>query len=344
MGCRMKQIESRFDRSARAYRLSLPLLCVAAFAASHLASAADAPAAAPDEALSEIVVTAEKRDSTVLKTPISITAISGAELDAAGIHDLGTVAAETPGVSIRSAGPGQNEIEMRGLTSSGGAAPTVGFYLDESPLTPPAGANNGKVVIDPNLYDLERVEVLRGPQGTLYGSGSMGGTVKLVTAQPQLNTFGASVELTGSHTQGASDNGSVNFMVNLPLIDDHLSLRVVGTSEHNSGWIDRVVLSDFPLEVGFSPTAPPGSVIALPRGNVLGSPASSVYHDVNDEELHSVRGSLLIQVDDSFSITPSVYYQRITQGGYNTFDNPPGTSASRLAQLPASRHRGTVPG
>ncbi len=220
---------------------------------------------------------------------------------------------------------------MRGLTSSGGAAPTVGFYLDEAPLTPPAGANNGKVVIDPNLYDLERVEVLRGPQGTLYGSGSMGGTVKLVTAQPQLNTFGASVEVTGSHTQGASDNGTVDFMINLPLIDDHLSLRVVGTSEHNSGWIDRVVLSDFPLEVGFSPTAPPGSVIALPRGNVLASPVASVYHDVNDEELHSVRGSLLVQVDDSFSITPSVYYQRITQGGYNTFDNPPGTSVSRLA-------------
>ena len=70
---------------------------------------------------------------------------------------------------------------MRGLSSSGGSAPTVGFYLDDYPLTPPAAALNGKVVIDPDLFDLNRVEVLRGPQGTLYGSGSMGGTIKLVT-------------------------------------------------------------------------------------------------------------------------------------------------------------------
>ena len=298
----MKRIANRDGQSALDNRLLMPFVAWG-LVATH-AMAADSPTASAD-ALTEIVVTAEKRDSTVLKTPISITAISGADLDAAGIHDLATVAAETPGVSIRSAGPGQNEIEMRGLTSSGGAAPTVGFYLDETPLSPPAGANNGKVVIDPNLYDLERLEVLRGPQGTLYGSGSMGGTVKLVTAQPQLNTFGASVELTGSHTQGASDNGTVDFMLNLPLIDDHLALRLVGTSEHNSGWIDRVVLGNFPLEPGFSLTAPPGSVIALPRGNVLAAQVSNDYHNVNDEDLHSVRGSLLIQVDDTFSITPT---------------------------------------
>ena len=103
------------------------------------------------------------------------------------------------------------------------------------------------MVIDPNLYDLERVEVLRGPQGTLYGSGSMGGTLKLVTAQPQLNAFGAGVELTGSHTQGASDNGTVDFMINLPLIDDHLALRVVGTSEHNSGWDRSRGAQQFPI-------------------------------------------------------------------------------------------------
>jgi outer membrane receptor protein involved in Fe transport len=299
--------------------------------ASLSARAADTGAPSAD-ALSEIVVTAEKRDSTVQKTPISITAISGAELDAAGVSSIATVAAETPGVSIRSAGPGQNEIEMRGLTSSGGAAPTVGFYLDEAPLTPPAGANNGKVVIDPNLYDLDRVEVLRGPQGTLYGSGSMGGTVKLVTAAPQLNTFGAGVELTGSHTQGANDNGDVNFMLNLPLLDDHVALRLVGTSEHNSGWIDRIVENDFPLEPGFAAAAAiPGTVIALPRGDVLATPATTVYHNVNDEDLHSARATLLVQVNDDLSITPSAFYQRITQGGYNTYDNPPGTSVPVLA-------------
>lgn len=327
----MRKTVDIIPRSTSSMRASLTMAASAVIAAACLpAHAADTNAPSAD-ALSEIVVTAEKRDSTVQKTAISITAISGADLAAAGVQSIATVAAETPGVSIRSAGPGQNEIEMRGLTSSGGAAPTVGFYLDESPLTPPAGANNGKVVIDPNLYDLERVEILRGPQGTLYGSGSMGGTVKLVTAAPQLNTFGASVELTGSHTQGGNDNGDVNFMLNLPLIDDHVALRLVGTSEHNSGWIDRIVENNFPLEPGFSLTAAPGTVIALPRGDVLGTPATAVYHNVNDEDLHSVRASLLIQVNDDLSITPSAYYQRITQGGYNTYDNPPGSSVPVLA-------------
>src|SRR5258707_15349228 len=123
-----------------------------------------APEAAPGAgALEEVLVTAEKRESTVQKTPISITAISGAGLQAQGISNLLSVAHQVPGVSFKTSGPGQTEFEMRGLTSTGGQSPTVGFYLDETALTPPAMAQNGKVVIDPSLYDLNRVEILRGP-------------------------------------------------------------------------------------------------------------------------------------------------------------------------------------
>src|SRR6202790_4863307 len=121
-----------------------------------------------DQELQEIVVTAEKRESTVQKTPISITAISGSELQAQGLSDMTSVAQQVPGISFKTSGPGQTEFEMRGLTSTGGESPTVGFYLDEIALTPPAMAQNGKVVIDPSLFDLNRVEVLRGPQGTWY--------------------------------------------------------------------------------------------------------------------------------------------------------------------------------
>ena len=145
--------------------------------------------AQPAVDLQEVVVTAEKRDSTVQKTPISLTAITGADLQAQGITDLVEVAQQVPGVSFKTSGPGQTELEMRGLTSTGGESPTVGFYLDETALTPPAMAQNGKVVIDPSLFDLNRVEILRGPQGTLYGAGSMGGTVKLVTNQPDVQRF-----------------------------------------------------------------------------------------------------------------------------------------------------------
>jgi iron complex outermembrane receptor protein len=157
------------------------------------AADADSDAAAPAEGavLEEIVVTAEKRASTVQDTPISITAVSGADLVERGIVDFATLASQTPGISMRNNGPGQTEFEMRGMTSSGGNSPTVGFYLDDVPMTSPAQAQNGKVVIDPSLYDLNRAEMLRGPQGTLYGAGSMGGTVKLVTNQPDTQAFHA---------------------------------------------------------------------------------------------------------------------------------------------------------
>src|SRR5882762_7168338 len=176
--------------------------------------------APPSQDLQEIVVTAEKRESTVQKTPISITAISGSDLQAQGLSDFTSVAQQVPGVSFKTSGPGQTEFEMRGLTSTGGESPTVGFYLDETALTPPAMAQNGKVVIDPNLFDLNRVEILRGPQGTLYGAGSMGGTVKLVTNQPDLLNFGVNTEGIGSGTHGGGFNHTENAMLNIPITQD----------------------------------------------------------------------------------------------------------------------------
>jgi outer membrane receptor protein involved in Fe transport len=169
--------------------------------------------------ITEIVVTAQRFNSTVQNTPISLSAISGEQLDAAGITSVEELAREIPGLSMRSAGPGQTEYEARGLSSSGGSAPTVGFYLNEVPMTPPAQSQTGKVVIDPNLYDIDRIEVLRGPQGTLYGSGSMGGTVRVITNEPKLNTFEGSVQGTLSDTQGGSGNGGGSFMLNVPLGD-----------------------------------------------------------------------------------------------------------------------------
>ena len=242
-----------------------PRLVCAADAESSAAATAEGPA------LEEIVVTAEKRASTVQDTPISITAVSGADLAARGITDFSTLAAETPGISMRNNGPGQTEFEMRGMTSSGGNSPTVGFYLDDVPMTSPAAAQNGKVVIDPSLYDLNRAEMLRGPQGTLYGAGSMGGTVKLVTNQPDPQAFHVSGEATGSETNGGGFNYTVNGMLNLPLVDNQMALRLVGTDSHTSGWIDRIVLSDFPLP---NPTG-------FFRGNVLGAPVAEDYKQSN---------------------------------------------------------------
>src|SRR5580658_800379 len=148
--------------------------------------------------LAEVVITAEKRVSTVQDTPESIEALSAEDLQASGVPSLATLAQGTPGVSLKSEGPSQTEIEMRGMTSSGGNSATVGFYIDDVPLTGPAGAQNGHVIIDPSLYDLNRVEVLRGPQGTLYGASSMGGTVRLITNLPDPSGFRATAQSTFS--------------------------------------------------------------------------------------------------------------------------------------------------
>jgi iron complex outermembrane recepter protein len=279
---------------------------------------ADGSTAAPaDDELAEVVITAEKRASTVQKTPISITAITGKDIQELGLSSAQSVVQAVPGIAVASAGPGQAKYEIRGLSSDGGEAATIGFYLDEIPITPPATATTGKSAIDPEMYDLGRVEVLRGPQGTLYGASSMGGTIKLVTNAPDLSgTYGSS-ETTGSGTVGGGANYAQNVMFNLPLVDDHVALRVVGSYIHQSGWIDRVVVPNFPMATNGG----------LTRGQVEGVPGSKVIHDVNDENLGNVRLELLIKPTDRLTITPAVFYQDIQQGGMNTYDSDPGTLA-----------------
>ena len=263
-------------------------------------------------------MTAQKRTSTLQSTPISITAVSGAELQDRGITSFNTLAQSAPGVSLKSEGPGQTEIELRGLTSSGGNSPTVGFYLDDVPLSAPAGAQNGKVVIDPTLYDLSRIEILRGPQGTLYGSGSMGGTVRLITNAPNLTDFHASAQSILSGTSGGGFNHNDNLMVNIPLVQDKLALRIVGSEAHTSGWIDRIV--------GAAPYPLP-SVDGSTRGDVKDAAVQKRYPDVNSGQLYGVRATLLWRPTPALSISPSVFYQTNRQNGISAYDSDPGTPA-----------------
>ena len=307
---------SRLQRNPALSSTDIALLAVSAtlLAPAGALAAAAAAAASADSGLEEITVTAEKFNSTIQNTPISLSALSGEQLGAAGITSVEAMAREVPGLSVRSAGPGETEYEARGLASNGGASPTVGFYLDEVPLSPPALAQAGKVVIDPNLYDVSRIEVLRGPQGTLYGSGSMGGTVKVVTNQPKLGAWEGSVQGTLSDTEGGSGNGGANFMVNIPM-GERLALRLVGTGTYRSGWIDRVVVNPFPPDNG--PT----------RGNVLAGPIQSVTTNVNTERLGAVRASMLYQINDDWAAVGTFYFQNMQLGGYDLYDSPPGRAS-----------------
>jgi iron complex outermembrane receptor protein len=313
----------RTDRSNAGVRLAIAVITLACTPSAPASVVAGASADKPDDTLSEVIVTAEKRDSTVQQTAISMTAMSGEQLAEQGTRTVEELIGNVPGVSIRTAGPGQTEYEMRGLGSSGGSTATVGFYLDESPLSASAVALNGRTVIDPDLFDLNHAEVLRGPQGTLYGAGSMGGTIKLVTNPPKLGVFEGATSADASHTTGGGTNGGGNLMLNFP-IGDNVALRVVGTAKYISGWIDRKVIDDFPFPTNFGGCGP---FYFCTRGNVADATVSKDITGSNLERFESARATLLAKPLDNLVITGTLMYQRIDADGYNNYQQPPSNEA-----------------
>jgi iron complex outermembrane recepter protein len=262
--------------------------------------------------LPEIVITATKRESTVQDTPISVTAISAADIANKGLTDFNSLAQTVPGIAMRTSGPGQTEFEMRGLNSAGGNTSVVGFYFDETALSSPASAQLGKVVIDPNLYDLNRVEILRGPQGTLYGASSMGGTVKVVPNAPQLGQFAASGETVVSETgSGGGTNFTQNGMVNLPM-GANVALRIVGSTDSQSGWLNRYVFADGAVKTD-------GATGARPAGFYT-APLAETVSQSNATSLSSFRASLLWRPFDELSVTPLLMWQHTHQDGPNAVD------------------------
>src|SRR5690606_26627686 len=188
-------------------------------------------------ALEEIIVTATKREASMRDIPISISALNGGTLKEMGATDLDDYAVKVPSLGFASPGPagyrGTGPImNIRGIGGTGAEA-TTGFYIDETPLL----SQNVK------LIDLHHVEVLKGPQGTLYGARSYGGVVKVVNNKPQTDGFAANLSLTPSFTEGGGENWEVNGMLNLP-VTDQLAARVVAYKVDNSGWIDSVPITD----------------------------------------------------------------------------------------------------
>ena len=167
------------------------------------------------------------------------------------------------------------------------------------------------------MYDLNRVEVLRGPQGTLYGSGSMGGTIKVVPNAPDPSGFDSSVEAIVGGTNGGGFNNAENAMVNLPIGNGIAALRIVGSYEDDSGWIDRIVENPFPLPTNGGAT----------RGNVLNAPVAADYKGVNEMERTTVRISALVTPLDGLTVTPSFLYQKLRSPGLPYVDSVPGTDA-----------------
>jgi iron complex outermembrane recepter protein len=227
--------------------------------------------------LQEITVTATRREESLSKVPLSVTALTQDAMDIRGVKDFQDVARFTPGVNIDNAGT--NNISIRGIASSGGAG-TTGIYIDDTPIQIRALAFNPDDAL-PKTFDVDRVEVLRGPQGTLFGAGSEGGTVRYITTQPSLttNSFYSREEV--SFTQGGSESYEGGIAAGGPLIDGVLGARLTVWYRRDGGYIDRI-----------DPTT-----LALQDKNA------------NFDETVLYRLAAVWAPNDQWTVTPSFYYQ-----------------------------------
>ena len=189
--------------------------------------------------LQEITVTAQKRTEDIKDIPFSVSAISGAELLEHHVADYDDLTRALPGISFEAGpGPGLDTIEIRGVSSQSGSA-TVGIYVDEVSVTVSNSQYDGAV--QPKVFDLDRVEVLRGPQGTLYGASSMGGTIRFITKQPDLDAFSANASTDLSETHHGGFNNDEYGILNIPVIDGVFALRVGVDLANESGYIDHYI-------------------------------------------------------------------------------------------------------
>jgi iron complex outermembrane receptor protein len=201
------------------------------------AQSAAGGAPGPQSAVAEVIITATKRSAPLQKVPIAVSALTGATLTKMGASDFADVAGAVPGLSFENDRAGENRTYIRGITEVAGGAPSVGVYVDDIPVTTFSGEQ-----INLKTFDLQRVEVLRGPQGTLYGEGSEGGTIRIVTNKPDATAFGGEVYALGSSTDRGGFNDEVDGALNVPLVKDKLALRATALWSDYDGWITNPVI------------------------------------------------------------------------------------------------------
>src|SRR5450631_2506611 len=206
--------------------------------APSLAAAADNSSAG---ALQEIVVTARKREENLQDVPLSIDVFTKRDMQNLGITSLDDYAEKVPSMSFISTGPGTQVFVMRGV--SDGSNPNypntsaTGFFVDDMSMSF-SGAQP-----DLHLYDIERIEILNGPQGTTFGAGAMSGAIRYVTNKPDVNAFSAGVDFDGGKIQGGQNNWTYEGFVNLPIIEGVLGFRASAFSDSHGGFIDNRLLT-----------------------------------------------------------------------------------------------------
>src|SRR5579872_2789328 len=216
-----------------------------ALAAAPYIVAADTPATPSDSTsdssqLGEVIVTANKRPEQLLKVPAPVTALQAADLTRWGNADLSDYAGSVPGLNVTGSEAGQTVVIMRGITTGFGYAipATTSTYIDDVPYGSSTAAAYGSVAtLDLDPGSLQRIEVLRGPQGTLYGASSLGGLIKYVTSPPSLTHYSARAELGGTAIDGGGEGGTVRAMFDGPLVEGKLGMTRSAFDRHDPGYI-----------------------------------------------------------------------------------------------------------
>src|SRR6202035_5883934 len=251
-------------------KLSYAIAAILSGSAAGFAHAATATDTEASDAIQEITVTAQRRTENMQDVPISIQALTGETLTQLNVTTFDDFIKYVPNVSTAGSGPGQNSIFMRGLsvgvtgqqgTGTTGPIPNVAVYLDEV-----SGALPGRNM-DVYAADIERIEVLEGPQGTLFGSGAQAGVLRYITNKPKLDKTEGNANAGYSYTAHGDPNSNVDAMINLPLIADTLAVRAVIYNDHRGGYINNLPSTftragtDLGLAAGNGGVVPANSVV-----------------------------------------------------------------------------------
>lgn len=268
--------------STRVFPPSRVALLIASVIGSTALEAQESSAPAVEESTQyeRVIVTSRKRSESMNDVPISINVVSEDLINNLGASDFTDLLGVVPSLTAYQNGPGRTRLSIRGVANGGGNdndtqnQETVGIYLDEIPIS--MGGMNPELA----LFDLKRVEVLRGPQGTLFGAGSMTGTVRMVSNDPNLTEFEGKYELSASKIEHGSNNQSVKALVNVPLIENELAVRISGYYLDNGGYIDNSLTGEKDLNTGNSKGAKI-SALYIPT-NELSIDFSYLHHDYSD--------------------------------------------------------------
>ena len=322
------------SNSKLSYAIAAILSGSAAGGFAHAAPAADAADTSSDS-IAEIVVTAQRRTENAQDVPITIQALTAVTLQQLHVQTFDDFVRFLPNVTVSGAGPGQGSIFMRGLsvgvtgqqgTGTTGPFPNVAVYLDEQ-----AGSLPGRN-LDVYAADLERIEVLEGPQGTLFGSGAQAGVLRYITNKPKLDTTEGAVNAGYSYTAGGNPNSNANGMINLPLIEDTLAVRGVIYTDARGGYIDNVpsTFTRLQTDEGFNIHGPPQTL--LPTNSVVINNYSVAGNDINPVTYSGIRVSGLWKINNDWDALLAQSYQNMDSQGV-FYQMPYGSEGTRFNSL-----------